>query len=87
MKLLLDRRAGYYSLGQRLFAEISIFYPGLVSCAITPIQAHGDSGKVQQSLLVLLSFNRTIANLQRVQLQNWLETRTADTSVQLIIKP
>lgn len=87
MKLLLDRQAGYDSLGQRLFAEINIFYPGLVSCAITPIQAHGDSGKVQQSLLVLLSFNRTIANLQRVQLQNWLETRTADTSVQLIIKP
>lgn len=87
MKLLLDRRAGYDSLGQRLFAEISIFYPGLVSCAITPIQSHGDSGKVQQSLLVLLSFNRTISSATQLQLRNWLAARTADTSVQLIIKP
>lgn len=86
LKSFVDQRTGYDSLGRRLFTEITIQYPGLRSCAITPLRENADSGKVRQSLLVVLSFNRTISNPEQLKLRNWLAARTADTSVQLIVK-
>lgn len=82
-----DRLAAFDSLGRQLYSEIIIQYPGLRSCAVSPLRENADSGKVQRSLLVLLSFNRTISDAQYVQMRSWLAARTADTSVQLIIKP
>ncbi|MBI3137865.1 MAG: DUF389 domain-containing protein [Sphingobacteriales bacterium] len=87
LKSVLSQQAGFDSLGRRLFTEINIQYPGLRSCAVKPLYEIEDSGKVLPSLLVLLSFNRTISSATQLQLHNWLAARTADTSVQLIIKP
>lgn len=87
IKALLAKEAGFDSLGRQLFTEINIQYPGLRSCAVKPLSEIADSGKVQPSLLVLLSFNRMISNTAQAQLRNWLAARTADSSVQLIIKP
>jgi uncharacterized hydrophobic protein (TIGR00271 family) len=87
LKILLSQQAGYDSLARRLFIEINIQYTGLRSCAVTPLYEIADRDKVQPSLLVLLSFNRTISSAARSQLRNWLAARTEDTSVQLIIKP
>ncbi len=81
------QRAAYDTFGRRLFNEINIQYPGLRTCAIAPFREQADSGKVQQSLLVLLSFNRTISKADRAQIRNWLVARTEDASVQLNIKP
>ena len=86
LKSVLDKRVGYDSLGGRLFSEISLLYPGLRSCAVVPVRENADSGKVKQSLMVLISFNRTISNADKTKLRNWLVERTADTSVQLIFK-
>ena len=87
VKTHLQQLEGFDSLSRRLYTEITIQYPGLRSCAVSPMRENADSGKVQQSLLVLLSFNRTISNADQLKLRNWLAARTADTSVQLIIKP
>ena len=84
---VLAQQLGYDSMGRRLFSEITIHYPGLRTCAVLPLRENADSGKVQQSLMVLLSFNRTISSADKIRLRNWLVVRTADTTVQLIIKP
>jgi len=87
IKSLLAHRASFDSLSRRLFTELIIQNPGLRSCAVSPMRENADSGKVLQSLMVIVSFNRTISNAEQLKLRNWLAARTADTSVQLIIKP